>query len=124
MNLKRIRKPLIWLVALGVPGGLCWLAYLFYTIDEDPPPDGHLRPDRPAVAFEENGFHLLDFSPEQVYWPEENRTEANDMAFTEAWDGRLAADLLEDLQDAGGAPPDAGDEAWPEPNEPTFRIDF
>jgi hypothetical protein len=66
----RQRKLLLAVVLTGIAGLGGWVAILLQ--DEAPPDDSDLLPERREVPAEGNGFLMLDFTVEDVYWPEDD----------------------------------------------------
>lgn len=67
---RRRRRILIGLTVLAF-AGLAW----FFLVDEAPSDDSDLRVPRVAVPDAENGYLLVKFSQEEIYWPEEEPEE-------------------------------------------------
>jgi hypothetical protein len=67
----RPRKVAGWLLVLGIVLGAAAAGLWFILRDEPPPADGDLRSFRRAVPDEANGFPVLDFPAEEVFWPDE-----------------------------------------------------
>jgi len=92
----KYKKTTIAAGALLVLGGSAWAAYLYYTVDEDPPQDADLAYSREAVPYEENGFPVLAAAG-KVEWPEE--PDVRGTAFSDHWDGEVVRKVLEQNQE-------------------------
>jgi len=94
----KYKKTVIALGFLLFLGACLFVSYLYYAADDGPPQDADLRYTRPAVPFEENGFHELQFAEGEIWWPE--GIEDREMGRSEGWDSAAAAEILRKNEEA------------------------